>query len=219
MSSGSKWKRQELDLKTRYEVVRFKEKNPHVSARKLADQFKCGKTQIQAILLKKDEILRDYESNLNGNIKRVRGPQHEEIDKALLDWFRKARSKTIPVTGPMLQEKATRIAEPLEVSGEQFKASNGWLDRFKRRTGITAKFISGESGDVREETVDSWRERLPVILQGWHPRDIWNMDETGQFFRALPNRSLTEASQSCTGGKKSKDRLTCAFFVTLFFFL
>ena len=72
----------------------------------------------------------------------------------------------------MLQEKATRIAEALEVSGEQFKASNRWLDRFKRRTGIKAKFISGESGDVREETVDSWRERLPEILQGWHPRNI-----------------------------------------------
>ncbi|PFX32556.1 Tigger transposable element-derived protein 4 [Stylophora pistillata] len=114
----------------------------------------------------------------------------------------------------MLQEKATRIAEASEVSGEQFKASNGWPDRFKRRTGIKAKFISGESGDVREETVaDSWIERLPVILQGWHPRDIWNMGERGQFFRALPNRSLTEASQSCTGGKKSKDRLTCAFIV------
>ena len=56
-------------------------------------------------------------------------------------------------------------------------------------------------------------ERNPVILQGWHPRDIWNMDETDQFFRALPNKSLTEASQSCTGGKKSKDRETCAFFV------
>ena len=76
MSSGSKRKRQDLDLKTRCEVVRFKENNPHVSARKLADQFKCGKTQIQAILLKKDEILKDYESNLNVNIKRVRGPQH-----------------------------------------------------------------------------------------------------------------------------------------------
>ena len=113
----------------------------------------------------------------------------------------------------MLQEKATRIAEALEVSGEQFKASNGWLDRFKRRTGIKAKFLSGESRDVREEMVDSRRERLPVIFHGWHPRYIWNMDETGQFFRALPNRSLTEASQSCTGSKKSKDRLTCAFFV------
>ena len=58
MSSGSKRKRQDLDLKTRCEVVRFKEINPNVSARKLADQFKCGKTQIQAILLKKDEILK-----------------------------------------------------------------------------------------------------------------------------------------------------------------
>ena len=61
--------------------------------------------------------------------------------------------------------------------------------------------------------MDSWKERLPEILQGWQPGDIWNMDETGQFFRALPNRSLTEASQSCTGGKKSKDRLMCVFFV------
>ena len=64
----------------------------------------------------------------------------------------------------MLQEKATRIEEALEVFGEEFKASNGWLDRFKTKTGIKAKFISGESRDVREEMVDSWRERLPVIF-------------------------------------------------------
>lgn len=67
----------------------------------------------------------------------------------------------------MLQEKATRIAEALEVSAEEFKASNGWLDRFKKKTGIKAKFISRESGDVREETVNLWQERIPEILQGW----------------------------------------------------
>lgn len=39
------------------------------------------------------------------------------------------------------------------------------------------------------------------------------MDETGQFFRALPNKSLSQASGNCTGGKRSKERLTCAFFV------
>jgi len=66
---------------------------------------------------------------------------------------------------------------------------------------------------VREETVDAWKERLPEILQGYAPKNICNMDETGQFFRALPNRSLAEASRNCTGGKRSKGRLTCAFFV------
>ena len=113
----------------------------------------------------------------------------------------------------MLQEKATKIAEVLQIPPEEFKASNGWLDRLKKRRGIKAKVISGESGDVREETVDSWEESLPEILEGWAPQNIWNMHETGQFFRALPNRSLVEGSKNYTSGKKSKKRLTCAFFV------
>ena len=59
--------------------------------------------------------------------------------------------------------------------------------------------------------VDSLTERLPEILQRWQPCNIWKVDES-QYFRALLNRSLTEASQICTGGKKSKDRLTCLSF-------
>ena len=93
----------------------FKQKNPIASARKIAEHFNCGKTQIQSILLKKDEIVKDYEANVTSTIKRSRGAQHEDIDNALLDWFRKARSKNIPITGPMFQEKATKIAEVLEV--------------------------------------------------------------------------------------------------------
>lgn len=65
-----------------------------------------GKTQIQAILLKKDNILKDYEANVNSNMKHPRGPQHEEIDKALLDWFRKAQSKNIPIIGASVTRKS-----------------------------------------------------------------------------------------------------------------
>ena len=73
--------------------------------------------------------------------------------------------------------------------------------------------VSGESGEVREETVQSWKERLPVILAGYSPQDILNMDETEKFYRALPNKSLSEAAKQCRGGKQSKERITCAFFV------
>lgn len=156
-------------------------------------------------LLKKEEIVKDFEANVSSTTTRCRGARNDEIEKSLLDWFRKARSKNIPVTGPMLQEKAMRIAEALGLTEEDFKASNGWLDRFKTRNGIKAKCVSGEAGDVSEDTVDSWRERLPDILQGWTPENIWNMDETGQFFRALPSKSLAEKSHSCTGGKRSKE--------------
>ena len=90
----------------------------------------------------------------------------------------------------MLQEKAKRANE--ELGDATFKASNGWLDRFKKRYNITSKVISGEAGGVSEETVASWKERLPSILSGYSPENVLNMDETGQFYRALPNRSLAE---------------------------
>lgn len=61
--------------------------------------------------------------------------------------------------------------------------------------------VSGESGEVREETVQSWKERLPVILAGYSPQDILNTDKTGKFYRALPNKSLSEAAKQCRGGK------------------
>ena len=61
----AKQKRQELDLKQQYEAVMFKQKIPQVSARKMAEKFQCGKTQVQSILLKKDEIIKDYEANVS----------------------------------------------------------------------------------------------------------------------------------------------------------
>ena len=111
----------------------------------------------------------------------------------------------------MLQGKAKRPSE--ELGDSEFTMSNGWLDRFKKRFNIRSKVISGEAGGVRDEIVTSWQERLPNILSGYSPENIFNKDETGQFFRALPNRSLAEVSKQCTGGKKSKERVTCTFFV------
>lgn len=94
----------------------------------------------------------------------------------MLEWFRKARSKNIPVSGPILQQKACAVAAQMGM-GQEFKASNGWLEKFKIRYNIKGMTVSGESGEVREETVQSWKERLPVILAGYSPQDILNMDE------------------------------------------
>ena len=201
MSSKGKRKRQELDLKTRYEVIKFSDANPQESTRKLAEKFSCGRTQIQRILLKRVEIVAAFEANASSDTKRSRQGKNVEIDSALLEWFRKARSKNIPISGPILQEKALQIAKALDVAPSEFKASNGWLDRFKNRNGIKPRFISGEAGDVSKTPVDSWKKRLPDVLHGWELENIWNMDETGQFFRDLPNKSLADSSRNCTGGK------------------
>lgn len=99
-------------------------------------------------------------------------------------------------------EKALEIAASLDM-GAEFKASNGWLARWKQRYNISHRTVSGESGDVSNETVESWLERLLSILAGYEAQDIWNCDETGLFWKTLPNKGLAEKGKACRGGKKS----------------
>lgn len=69
-------------------------------------------------------------------------------------------------------------------------ASNGWLESLKARHNIRCAALSGEAADVDPTVVDSWQKRLEIILEGYQPEDIYNADETGVFFRAMPTKIL-----------------------------
>ena len=62
-----------------------------------------------------------------------------DVDKALAEWFKRMRAMNIPVSGPLLAEKARYFAEQLGY--KDFKARVGFLDRFKERQGITGHIL------------------------------------------------------------------------------
>ena len=209
-------KRNCLTLKKKVEVIKYAKQNPRVNIRDLGDTFQCGKTQIAMILKKQDSLLSVYESNASSSkvhaTMKFRSSEFVDVNKALYEWYLVACSKNIYPGGPELIEKAKEIAERLGKSN--FKGSRGWLDKWKARFNIKQVKVCGESGDVRGETVDSWKERLPELVEGYAKDDIWNMDETGVFWQALPDRGFGSKGRQCKGGKKSKQRVTIAFFVT-----
>ena len=69
--------------------------------------------------------------------------------------------------------------------------------------------MSGESGDVNEETVTAWRERLVTLMHGYSPEDIWNEDKTGCFFRALPDKTPANAKEDLQGRKECQELHHC----------
>ena len=156
------------------------------------------------ILKNKESLLTMYESNASGNRVHTtmiqRSSEFEEVNKALYQWYILACSKNIYPGGAQLKEKVMEIAERLGKSA--FKGSRGWFDKWKKRYNVKQLKINGESGDVWGKTVDSWKERLPEIVQGYAKEDIWNMDETGVFWRALPDRGFGQKGKACYGGKK-----------------
>ena len=117
----------------------------------------------------------------------------------------------------MLQEEALKIKTELNDSNlGDFKASNGWLEHFKKRFGLRQTRIVGETGNVPITTIKAWMEQYPEIIQGYSADDIWNMDESGLFFEALLDTGLAKKTKKCKGGKKSKERPTyCGIFCVL----
>ena len=96
-----------------------------------------------ARLIKSEETLREQhaENQMSGR-KRHRDAHHPELEDALTDWFTIMRTKGVQFTGPMLLEKANKIATSIGL--RDFKATVGWLDDWKKRQDIQFRKEHGE---------------------------------------------------------------------------
>ena len=59
------------------------------------------------------------------------------------------------------------------------------------------------------ETITSWMERINELIKGYSLENVWNMDESGCFFKALTGKRKENEQRV---GKELKQRLTVAFF-------
>lgn len=203
--SQSKHKRL-LTLKEKIDVIEFYNKEKS-SIRILAKKFNIGKTQASNIINKREDLLSKWNSNENVSQKRSFFKlEGYNIDKVTYDWFVQARAKNIPLSGTLIRSKAKEVAEQLRY--QNFNASSGWLERFKKRHNITFRTISGESASVNPNDVKEFGDKIADLLAGYDPKDIYNADETGLFFRALPEKTFAFRGEKCSGGKMAKERVT-----------
>ncbi|XP_050300101.1 tigger transposable element-derived protein 4-like [Anthonomus grandis grandis] len=199
-------------LKEKVDVIEIFNKDK-LSVRDLAKRFGIGKTQAADIIKNKDVLLSKFHSNINVNEKRsFLREESRNIDRQCYEWFIRARSKNIPLSGTIVKTKAKEIADGLGY--RTFSASEGWLQKFRTRHNIAFRTISGEAASVNSADVTTFWEKVPSIIKNYAPKNIYNADETGLFFRAVPNRTHLKRER-CIGGKFSKERLTILFCVNI----
>lgn len=167
----------------------------------------CGK--------RKAEVMEEYERNGNSNAKRQRTSvnANRNLDDLLVCFITDCNNRRIGLSGPLIQEKARKLATELGI--EDFKASNGWLEKFRKRSNIVFKTVSGERGDVDNSIVQNWKERLPTLCQDYEPSDIFNMEETGLFYNLGKSTTFCVSGSDLTGGKRAKDRITVALCASM----
>lgn len=95
---------------------------------------------------KKEENKINYRvshENLGNTMRVNKNPETKERDNAVSSWLVKALRNGSPITGPILQQKAKQLNADIGGS-DKFKASGGWLTRFKNRNDIRNLKITGK---------------------------------------------------------------------------
>jgi len=195
-----------LTLGTKLDVLGEIKKRRKV--REIAHQFGIGVATVCAIKNDEEKLL-NLASEPRNRAKTVSNrldPLHLELDKRMMMWFCSIRSKNVTVDGPTMKMKALEIANAIGLM--EFKASNGWLHKFKIRHNITSHQLQGESSELNADIVRNWKENFAEILAGYKPEDIFNTDETDLLWRGSPNRTIMIRGESSADCKQAKERMS-----------
>ncbi|XP_053259070.1 tigger transposable element-derived protein 4 [Podarcis raffonei] len=215
-------KKKSLSLKDKISIIAAIESGKKKAD--IAERYGIKKNSLSSIMKNKEKVLEAFESwQFDPKRKRLRTAFHTDLEEALVKWYRMARCSNIPVNGPMLRFQANDFAQKL--GHNDFKCSNGWLDRFKARYGLafrsqpviaTARTTRTTTATTAEDTATAWHQKiLSYYLKVYQPNDIFNMKETGLFYQMLPSPTFTFKGETFSLGKLGKEKITVVVGVNM----
>ncbi|CAM4563309.1 unnamed protein product [Caretta caretta] len=130
--------------------------------------------------------------------------------------------KCVPIDGNTLQEKALSLYALLKPPTEEgqpsaekeFKASQGWLNSFRNHFSLKNVQTTDEAASANEEAAKAYPEQLKKIIEekGYLPEQVFDADETGLFWKKMPNLTyISKSERQAPGFKAAKDHVTVLF--------
>lgn len=210
---ASKRKRVVVSMEDKLNAIRRVEKGE--TLQKVADDYNVGRVTVGDWKKNKSEIEKWCSARVTGAAlkerKTMRKCDYEKVSEALFIWFTSHRERGVPISGPLLQEKALQFRKEFDEGEADFSASSGWLDRWKRRYGVRQLQICGEKLSSDVIGMKEFREKFQNLVdsESLTGDQIFNCDETGLNYKMLPEKTLAaKAEAAAPGYKHSKDRVT-----------
>ncbi|XP_043575633.1 tigger transposable element-derived protein 1-like [Chiloscyllium plagiosum] len=205
-----------ITVETKKEIIDKHENGSRVSD--LAIQYNMAKSTI-CIILKNKEAQKAADV-AKGVIILTKQPKLlDEVEKLLLVWINQKELAGDSVNETIICEKALHIhrdllATPPSTSTarvEESKASRGWFDKFRRRTGIHSVIRHGEAASSDKMAAEDFVKEFNKFVkdEGYVSHQVFNCDETGLFWKKMPKRTyITQEEKALPDHKPMKDRLT-----------
>lgn len=207
-----KRKRNVISIYNKLELIQKRKKGQ--SLQQLADNYGIGTSTVSDIIKSASKLEKFTESieSEQGTKQRksMKRADNINLENIIYEWFIQKRSLGEPISGPILMAKAADINTKIG-GNHDFKATEGWLMRFKNRHGIRQLTLHGESLEADTDAANLFKTDLEEKIKRLNlNRDIvYNADETGLFWRTLPNKTLAARNEeSAHVHKVIKERIT-----------
>ena len=202
--------RNDLSLTSKIALLdKIKSQPPNTGYRRLAEITGVPKSTISRLLQQESQLREEFvlQEGQAGTSKRKREGKDPDVEEALDQWFSIVSGRGVNINGPILKAKSEEFAKKL--GRNDFKATDGWLSRWKARHNIKFKKAHGEKASADNDSSEQWKiTKIPTFLKNFCADDIYNADETGLYYRATPDGSLCYKHIALSGYKKAMDRIT-----------
>ncbi|XP_014398984.1 PREDICTED: tigger transposable element-derived protein 1-like isoform X2 [Myotis brandtii] len=130
-----------------------------------------------------------------------------QMGRRLSLWVEEQRRQHLPVSTRLIRDRAGQ-EQGDGAQAETFGASNGWFARFKARRNV---LLTDEPAVADAQAAACYPSVLRRILEEgcYSSQQVFNVDETGLFWKRLPERMLLALEGAARPGPKApKDHLT-----------
>ncbi|XP_051819411.1 activating transcription factor 7-interacting protein 2 isoform X1 [Antechinus flavipes] len=186
---------------------------------KLSAEYKMPRTTVSSIVKNKEAIKGASVARGVKAVTRQRSQTLEEVEKLLYIWINEKQLAGDSISEALICKKAKQLHTDLlkdkpgtsDDSSKVFKASHGWYNKFKKRIGILSMVRHGETATANKKAAETFvgEFRDYVKAEGFIPQQVFNCDETGLFWKKMPNKTyITQEEKALPRHKLMKDRLT-----------
>lgn len=164
--SANKRKRVRLTLEDKRVIIQEIEQGSGTTAI-LGKRYKVHETTVRHIVNGKEKIFSAFANATEGisieERKSLRGSQRPQLEQTLFAWILQERQRNHIITQDLIKEKANIFhARMIELCGDvfgEFKASSGWLQKFRQRFGLKTLALTGEKVSADEISFEEFKVR------------------------------------------------------------
>ncbi|KAM4045527.1 tigger transposable element-derived protein 1-like [Anomaloglossus baeobatrachus] len=208
-------KRKAITMEVKVDIIRRSDKGE--TPTEIGRSLGLNRSTVATIIKDKDRILEHVKGSAPMKatvITKQRSGLIIDMERLLVLWLEDQNQRRIPVSLMVIQEMARQLFETLKRQkgeGSEFVASRGWFKRFKDRANFHNIKVQGEAASADEKAATEFPKALAEIIEecGYCAQQVFNVDETGLFWKRLPNRTyIAKEQKSAPGHKVGKERLT-----------